>query len=357
MDIKRIILSTLSSVILAALPAGAQTFHATPLPVLPGSTQCLAFGMNGSGDVVGECTADGTFLTERAVVWHAGQARAVGMLTGGTYSYAAGINSLGAIIGASNFTGSFQPQTFVTSPAGLINVDPLGGANVNPIGIMNNGNMFGMINKSGGGRTNGWYPVEWIPDPTHPGRYKEVPLQQFIAGDPKVNYNYLAASNNVGQAVGQLSNTLFGSGAGFWNNDSTHSVVVLTDFLGGTSADVRGLNDLGQAVGDANGHAALWQADAAHTPVDLGMLPGDSSSIAYFANTAGQIVGTSTDGVTSRDFFYANGVMQDLSTLINPADGFFALGTPRAISNAGQIVVDTTVNGQPTPLFLTPIAQ
>jgi hypothetical protein len=49
--------------------------------------------------------------------------------------------------------------------------------------------------------------------------------------------------------------------------------------------------------------------------------------------------------------------MQDLATLIDPADGAVTIGYPTAINNAGQILVSTTINGLPEALLLTPIAQ
>ena len=354
----------LSTFFLAAvLPtmASAQLFHATPLPPLPGMAVCTANGINGAGDVVGTCGPTSGFTDGRAIVWHNGVPTSLGTLAGGTYSSGVAINSFGVVTGTSNVTGSFQPQTFVTTANGLLNADPLGGANVDAVGITDSGIIFADINKSGGGRATDWYVAMLTADPTHPGRYKETALPKSNA-TTRFPWAFATASNNAGQVIGTIQALGLPQAGGFWNNDSAHTLVALPDFMGSTMSDARGINDLGQITGAAAvqylvSHAAIFQNDAAHTPIDLGTLPGDSFSAGYAINSAGQVVGISTDGATSRDFFYQNGSMQDLASLIDPADGFFSLGAPRAINNAGQIVVDTTINGQPAALLLTPIAQ
>ena len=355
----------LSSLFLAAaLPtmASAQAlFHATPLAPLPGTSHCDAWSINASGDIAGFCGGTTSQIFDgRAVVWHNGVPRSLGTLPNGTYSEAVGINSFGTVIGISD-AGFIQPQTFLTTPSGLVNVDPMNGANVDALGITDSGVMFGNINKSGGGRTADWYVAMWTADPKQPGRFRETQLPKSNA-TTKFPWTWGNACNNAGQVIGTIQALNTPQAGGFWNNDAAHSLVALPDFMGSNMTTANGINDLGQVAGSGAvdyliQHAAIFSADASHTPTDLGTLPGDSTSIGLLINNAGQVVGTSSNGAASRDFFYANGSMQELASLIDPADGFFVLGTPKAMNNAGQIVVDSTINGQPMVLLLTPIAQ
>lgn len=344
----------LSSLFFAAtLPAvaSAQMFHATVLPPLPG-LDCAASGMNASGDVVGTCQS-------RAVVWHNGVPRAIDPLPGGTWTSGIGINALGVVTGMSNSASSgAQPQTFVTTPGGLLNVDPMNGANVDSLGITDSGAVFANINKSGGGRATDWYVAMLAPDPKSPGRYRETALPKSNA-TTKFPWTFGVAINNLGQVIGLIQALNTPQTGGLWNNDAAHTLTLLPDFMGGTQTDPRGLNDIGQITGAAAvdylvSHAAIFSADASHTPTDLGTLPGDLVSEGVAINNAGQVIGTSGTGATPRVFFYANGVIQDLSTLINPADGVFTLTNPVAINNAGQIVVNGTTGSAPYALLLTP---
>jgi len=106
----------------------------------------------------------------------------------------------------------------------------------------------------------------------------------------------------------------------------------------------------------------LWQNDAAHTPVDIGTLPGDTASVAQGVNSIGQVVGISLTGTYptlsgQRAFVWQNGAIQDLASLVDPADGFWTVDAVVAINNAGQIVAMGTANGRSASLLLTPIAR
>jgi len=162
--------------------------------------------------------------------------------------------------------------------------------------------------------------------------------------------------------------------------------------LGGTSADVRSLNQLGQVVGvsnltgDLTFHPVLWSkrklidlgtlggdtgepkwindrgdivgkadlpgpAPQLHDAVlwkngkriDLGVLPGDSCSNAYFVNSHGQVVGTSENQdlcsilVGQHAFLWEQGgPMVDLNTLIPPGTSL-DLTHAVAINDKGEI--------------------
>ncbi|HEX9162187.1 MAG TPA: hypothetical protein VF980_10820 [Thermoanaerobaculia bacterium] len=165
--------------------------------------------------------------------------------------------------------------------------------------------------------------------------------------------------------AGWMTTTIIGQLGGFWNNDATHSVVALQALPDGNHSIAWGLNDLGQAVGESNSltsssRAVMWQNDAAHSILDLGVLPGDTLSAAAAINNAGQIIGTSSPSIfsgTTRAFFYQNGTMYDLATLVAPTDGFWTIDYVFAINNAGQILAMGSSAGRRTSVLLTPIVQ
>jgi probable HAF family extracellular repeat protein len=144
-------------------------------------------------------------------------------------------------------------------------------------------------------------------------------------------------------------------------------VAALPALAGGSHTIAWAVNDLGQAAGESNSQdsnirAVLWQNDPAHTPVDVGMLPGDTASVAQGVNSIGQVVGISLAGTFptfsgQRAFLWQDGAIQDVASLIDPADGFWTVDSVVAINNAGQIVAVGTANGRSASILLTPIAR
>jgi probable HAF family extracellular repeat protein len=108
--------------------------------------------------------------------------------------------------------------------------------------------------------------------------------------------------------------------------------------LGGYQSAPRGLNDLGQVVGEsttATGewHAFLWE-DGVMT--DLGTL-GGSYSAAYGINNVGQVVGGSRTATSSweRAFLWQDGAMTELAALPGTPD---PASRATLINDVGQIV-------------------
>jgi probable HAF family extracellular repeat protein len=363
MNCKRMVKNILAgSALAAALPAIAvaqttPTFRVTNLTAVPGSSACLATTVNDAGVVAGNCPSG-------AAIWRNGTVVSLGTLPDGHSAYTTSINSLGTIVGDAD-TSSFLPNPFVSVNGHLLDVDPINGGNARTVGITDTGVIFGNLTKSLSGNTSSWNVIMWTADPGHPGRYRENILPKYPGGDQKANGVFATASNKAGQVVGWVTTSLIGQLGGFWNNDSTHSVVALQPLPNGNHAIAWGVNDLGQAVGESNTaasftRAVLWQNDPAHTPVDLGTLSGDMESTATGVNIAGQVIGVSSPSIysgTRRAFFYQNGAMQDLATLIDPADGVWTIDSVFAINNAGQIIAIGTSNGQGASILLTPVAQ
>lgn len=360
--------SLVSMFLTAALPlmANAQTlpsYHVTDLQALPGAAACAPTAINDAGVIAGGCGLSAMYNSGIAL-WRNGTFTNLGKFPNGHYAAATAMNSFGTLVGNGDL-GDFLPHAFVTYNGGLLNIDTTGGANILAIGILDNGVIFGNMTKSGSGSPSSWNPMMWTQDPGHPDRYRENILPKLPGGDTKSVGAYLAASNKSGQLVGWVTNSVIGQLGGFWNNDATHSVVALSALPGGYHSIAWGLNDIGQAVGESSNAATstvavLWQNDAAHTPIELGTLPGDSVSAASGINIAGQIVGVSVTSMisgTSRAFFYQNGTMVELASLIDPADGAWTFDSVAGINNAGQIIATGTSNGRSTAVLLTPIAQ
>jgi probable HAF family extracellular repeat protein len=358
-------LTAASFAFVIALPSlsGAQplpTYHVTELPSPP-ERGCAVTALNDAGVAAGSCSAGG------GVIWRDGNLVSLGLLSGGTYTQPTAINSAGVVVGDADANLRPRPQAFVTTAAGLVNIDPTNGGNARAIGVMDNGFVFGNLTKSLSGNTSSWNVMLWTPDSGHPGRYRENALPKLPGGDPKYVGVSATQSNKVGQVVGWVTNTVIGQLGGFWNNDAGHTVAALPPLPGGNHSIAWAVNDLGQAAGESNSpdsiiRAVLWQNDAAHTPVDVGMLPGDTASLAHGVNNLGQVVGISLTGTYptfsgQRAFLWQNGAIQDLASLVDPADGLWTVDSVVAINNAGQIVAIGTMNGRWASILLTPIAQ
>jgi probable HAF family extracellular repeat protein len=355
--------ATVASVIALPTLAVAQplpTYHVTGLPS-PVDRGCVVTALNDAGVAAGSCSVGG------GVIWRDGNPTSLGVLNAGTYTQPTAINSAGVVVGDADANLSPRPQAFVTTTAGLVNVDPTNGGNARSIGVMDNGFIFGNLTKSLSGNTSSWNVILWTPDAGHPGRYRENVLPKLAGGDPKYVGVYATQSNKVGQVVGWVSNLVIGQLGGFWNNDDKHTVAALPALAGGSHSIAWAVNDLGQAAGESNSQdsnirAVLWQNDPAHTPVDVGMLPGDTASVAQGVNSIGQVVGISLAGTFptfsgQRAFLWQDGAIQDVASLIDPADGFWTVDSVVAINNAGQIVAVGTANGRSASILLTPIAR
>jgi probable HAF family extracellular repeat protein len=145
--------------------------------------------------------------------------------------------------------------------------------------------------------------------------------------------------NNHGQIVGfsNLPGDL--SEHGFlWNNGSFQD---LGGSLGGDFLGPFALNDAGEAVGfatlpgDTIGHAVLWKRVG--EMVDLGGVGADQCSYATSINAATQVVGTSSDCVsTSRVLLWEEGSIFDLNALI-PRGSPLSLQFTETINDRGEI--------------------
>lgn len=346
----------------ATAVASAQTlpkFQATIVGSAPFSPSCFVRLLSDTGVMSGECDPYGTFAGG-VVVWRDGVATPYGKLPKGTYAQANAINSFGVVAGDGDI-GDGRPHALVTYKGALLQMKD-GGVNDRAIGITDTGVLFGNVIK---GFDAQWMPVSWTPDPARPDRYRLTALPYYNdGGDPKSFGATLLSSNKAGQAAGWINGGVIGQWGGFWNNDAAHTVVPLAPLPTGNHSIAWGMNDIGQAVGESNSgmlssRAVLWQNDATHSIFEIGTLPGDTLSNAQFINNAGQVVGFSGTGIqgsVSRVYFYQNGTMADLSSLVDTSNGTWEITTVSALNNAGQMIAGGRRDGQVTfNILLTPI--
>ena len=165
------------------------------------------------------------------------------------------------------------------------------------------------------------------------------------------------AVNNAGVVTGTYYNLADNTLRAFTWSVGAASPTVLASLGGGTS-EGNGINDQGDVVGDSyraasfDEIAALWPS--AGTVVDLGTLGGSTSS-ARDINNHRQIVGYALNSAGAPRAFLsdAGAPMVDLNTLLE-ADSGWVLLSANAINDAGQIVGEGTLNGEPRAFLLTP---
>jgi probable HAF family extracellular repeat protein len=336
------------------LAATGQTvrYHVQALPEAPGAAVCVPTSMNAAGDVVGYCNDDsGSF----AVVWRGGIVTNLGKWSSGTFAEALGINSTGQIVGKGDDGGDFESKALMRVGDRWIQIDGSGGSSQQAYGITDDGVIFGNYTSTRSPGFEDWDPAMWTWDAANQ-RYERADLQR---PQGTISGAFVYAVTKGGIAVGQVASDA-GNLAGLWNNDASHSLVVLGNLTGFNSAAAFGVSDEGHAVGaayfgDTKQTAVLWQNDGTHTAMDLGTLDGFARSEAHGVNSAGQVVGFSSNPLSAaRGFLYQNGTMAELTSLVDPTDAAWTINEAFGINNAGQIIAMGTREGQQHPVMLVP---
>lgn len=351
--------------LITATAASAQPVYTVKdLGVLPGSGGSVAVNVNDRGYVAGSALSGPNFR-ETGVVWRDGGLFSTGLLPKGNYTSATAVNAKGVAVGDGD-TGNFRPQSWVTTPNGLLNFFPNNGGNTHAIGINDAGAICGYYTKSLSGRVGSWRGAIWTPDPKDSRKYRMLDLPILTGIDPTVATALPFSFNQAGQAAGYAMNDVFGQHACFWNNDAVHSIVDLGVFPGDWSSTAAGVNDLGQVVGASHppfgSRPVMWNNDAAHTPVELPALPGDNSGDATAINTLGQVLGTSYymtpgtwDGTPARTVVWRDGGVFELQSLLDTATGQgWTITSAGSINNVGQIAGFGFHNGETHAFLLTP---
>ena len=341
----------------APLAAHGQTvrYHVVPLPEAPSPSFCVPTAINDVGDVVGYCNAGEA--NPFAVLWRGGVVEDLGAWEDSTFTHAWAINAAGRIVGDGGDADAIA-KALIRGATTWIQVDGSGGSLQTAVGITDDEVVFGNFTTQGGSiGTIDWDPVYWTFDADH-NRYDRIDLPKAPG---TLTGAFIFAANRSGAAVGEVASNEVGNQAGFWNNDASHTLAVLPPLPGFPSATASGISDDARVVGAAfNGsqsRAVLWLNNAAHTAVDLGTLPGDQTSAAHGVNVAGQVVGVSGgSGLVDRGFLYQEGALQELTTLVIPADSAWKITQAIGINNAGEIIAMGMIGGSPVPIKLIPTA-
>lgn len=285
-----------------------------------GGVNCFAQGINDAGQVVGQSNATAGSL--HAFLWDP--------ITGykdltslGTGNNAFAINNLGQVVGNNGSTSAY----IWDSTNGKTLLGTLYG-NTYVRAVNDTGQVAGYSNNNTSYRAVLWTPSTGMVD----------------LGTPSgASYGY--GINNSGTVVGMAS-------AKAYVKTTSGSVQILTNTLGGTTSQARGINDAGQVVGYAtnsagNEHAFLWTSVSGMQ--DLGTL-GGTKSYAYGINNSGQILGASYTADNSLHVFvYSGGVMTDLSQALASYGWTDLVNSPATtimdINNKGQIVGSGHING------------
>lgn len=311
------------------LEVHAFRFDATGLNDLGtlGGSSGQGFALNNSGQVAGESTLAGDMATH-AFLRGNGAAIDLGTL-GGFFSSARAINDAGQVAGQSQVADSWDLQAFLYSAGSMTSLGHLGGGASRAVAL----NQLGQV--AGDSFTASYE--------NHAFLYSDgamTDLGSLGGGSSTAN-----ALNDQGVVVGESSLA----------NGETHAYRyangVMTDLgtLGGTYSSAYRVNNAGQVIGtastasDAQVNGFLYSNGAL---TDLGTL-GGSFSTPLAINNLGQIVGESeTADYQQRAFFWTNGTMVDLNTLI-PTNSGWELTSARFINDASRIVGSGLWNGEP----------
>jgi uncharacterized membrane protein len=337
------------------------------LPVLPGTVQCTATGVNDLSEVIGHCGPAVEDWNQTAVVWRQGQVYSLGKWPNGTYSQGTVINNFGGLAGHAD-EGNLRPQGWVTRSNGQwVNFFPNSSGNTYPLFVGDNGWVGGYFIK---GSRGVWTAAIWRPEAKDPTRYRLEAFPHLPGATNARSIQSLANGfNRAGVGVGQSAHDN-GARAVLWRNDAKHTLEVLPFPADGEATMANAINDLGQVIGDGgrNGQfgyqPVLWANDSRRTASYLPLLPGYNSARGLAINNLGQVIGVAvnyTDVATtaaaepSVPVVWRDGGVFKLQALIDPAVGAtLNLQEAADLNERGQIAITALRNGLKRALLLTP---
>ncbi len=342
---RRFRLSMISTVmagllLLIAAPATAwpQQYTVTDLGTLGGS-ETTAAGINNSGVVVGQSYLVPGEGDRHAYAWIAGSLNDLGTL-GGVVSGATAINNNGQIVGVSAITGNTGNHAFVYAAGSFTDLGTLGGPDSTAYAINSQGQIVGSSRISGGSAD-------------HAFLYSGGSMVDL--GTLGGNYSFAYGINDSGKIIGEAS---VASG---YNHAFSYTSGSMSDLgtLGGEFSTATAINNNNQIVGwSLTQTGSLARKAFIYENGTMSALgePGDNRwTMARAINDQGAIVGSLSDGGENpRAFFYVDGVITDLNTLI-PGNSGWVLTDAYGINGNGQITGTGTFNGNSRSFLLTPV--
>ena len=336
----RSLILTAGVAIAGSMAAAAQTYTVTDLGTL-GTNASFGTGINASGQVSGY-SASGT---NAARVWR--YSPGVGLVDlgsfGGADNRALGINNAGQVTGYSTGTNG-AARGFVSSGGALTDIGGFGaGANVFPQHINSAGKVAGFSSATNGDDSAFLF--------TPPNTFSNLGL---IANATLPASAAAYGVNDFGVVVG------IGTDTNNFNRafrSTTNGLLEELGTLGGDESWAYAINNSNQIAGSASfvstdTHAFLFNDGAGMT--DLGTLGGYTSA-AFALDNSGNAVGTAE--LANRNLravvWPSGGAARDLNELI-PVNAGWVLTEARGVNDAGQIVGNGLLNGQPRAFLLTP---
>jgi probable HAF family extracellular repeat protein len=344
----------LASLLLASVSANAVTYNITQLPPLSSTGGSYAYGVNSSGQVVGNSYNSATGLYE-AVVWDSGVVVSLGV-----QGMARAINDSGTVVGetgseaAANNINVGNGVAFKYSGGVLTSLGTLGGTYSGAWGINNAGTIVGISNTAANPNITTF---------AHAFTYSGGVMSDLGANTAN-GYSRAHSINNSGEAVGRGSVDTFANSdkyMAYWDNTNPISITTGPS----TYSSAGDINNNGIIVGNGRTLAtgleqrAMWW-DENGVIHSLGTFAGGNRSQFYALNDAGIMVGYARDGVTGADnramISYDGLTMIDLNTLVVDLTGWDTLTEAYDINGSGQIVgIGTLSNGQQGAFILTAI--
>ena len=323
----------------APAAAGPYLFHLNDLGILPGDTASYAYGINSSGQVVGQSLNSSMMMT---ITPHFISTSPNGLYTAPAANrgngVGFGINDNGQVTGRDNNSNYHAVRLNPGQSIGNTgtNLGTLGGPNSIGTGINASGQVVGWAITATGQQ--------------HAYRTTATGL----VSDPNTDLGTLGGVYSVAQGINAAGQTVGVStlAAGHEHAFRTSANGLVSDpgadlgtMTGRPDSIAYGINASGETVGygfdntmmgGLPPHAFRTSAtgDLTSPAADLGTLAGDTSSIAYAINNAGWVVGTSGAHAMLQD----GTTMYDLATLLDGSGAGWTLQIMYGINSSDQIV-------------------
>jgi len=307
---------------LAGAANAATMYSLTNLGSLYESAPSRPYGISASGEVTGYSTTQSGYTD--AFLYSGGVIHDLGVLAGTTSSQGNSVNSSGQVTGTSFSMPSGPYDAFLYSGGVMTNLTSVVGTNSEGFGINNNGQITGSAAETGfiysGGRVT-------------------------VLNGTEAGYSI----NASGQVAGVAAD----------NHAFLYSAGVVTDLgtlPGYNMSGGNSINASAQIVGYVQSSTSLEAfLYSGGVMTGIGSLPGFPESVANSINDSGYVVGYALNPPTGQydAFFYKNGVMTDLNSLISPSSGWH-LEEATGINDSGQITGIGMFGESQLPFLLSP---